>query len=159
MFWNLCYLNNNAHAERHLDGSRTQPSDERSFRPTVEREYSMHSAVAINSSLPWPRHTPCLSVSLFSSLPVIDGSPHLWSCSSDRTPSTAPRVSTNTVRRVSYCRPYSSDREIFFAYCYLGQGHASLKFSYRNLKKKFGKKCFPRGVRPPKFLKKWMHPP
>ena len=33
----------------------------------------------------------------------------------------------------------------FFAYCYLGQGHASLKFSDRNFNKNFGKKFPPRG--------------
>ena len=147
MFWNLCYLNNNAPAERHLDISRTQPSDERSFRPAVEREYRMHSAVAINSSLPWPRHTPCLSVSLFSSLPVIDGSPHLWSCSSDRTPSTAPRVSTNTVRRVPYRRAYGSDHEHFFPYFFLGKAHDCSNFQI-DISKKFWEKIPPGGSDP-----------
>ena len=80
----------------------------------------------------------------------IYGSRYLWP--SDRTPSTATRVSTNTVRRVPYRRPYVSDRENFLTVFSLGLGHDSLKFSDRNFGKKFGKKFPPRGVRPPKFF-------
>ncbi len=47
----------------------------------------------------------------------------------------------------------------FFEYCYLGQGHASLKFSDRNFKKNFGKKFPPRGSDPTNFLEKWIYPP
>ncbi len=36
--------------------------------------------------------------------------------------------------------------KIFFAYFFLGQGHDSLIFLDRNLKKNFGKKISPRGV-------------
>ena len=41
----------------------------------------------------------------------------------------------------------SGPTQIFVAYFFLGQGHDSLKFADRHLKKNFGKKIFPLGVR------------
>ncbi len=48
--------------------------------------------------------------------------------------------------------------KIVSAYFFLGQGHDSLTFSNRYLEKKIGK-IPPQGVRPPKFVEKWMYPP
>ena len=53
----------------------------------------------------------------------------------------------------------SSIVKIFVVYFFLGQGHDSLKFSARYLEKNFGRKIFPRGVRPPKFLLKYLFLP
>ena len=52
--------------------------------------------------------------------------------------------------------PMSPIVKIFFEYFFLGKGHDSLKFSDRNIEKKFGQKFPPRGVRPPNFFFKYL---